>query len=359
MGTIYTGLSSSGKTFAQGGKLSGDDFYVPGLMDLSGYSLRRTEPDAAWDAFVESSEQGTIFSSSAFLRAAPGRPSLWYCLKNEEVKAAVALTETDDGRSCFHSGLLVYNGILFAPSDPNQGIAQIHSEQFRVTSCVIRDLAETYEALALAAHPSFGDLRAFLWHNFDKPGPKFEAAIRYTSLLALDPPGKADRLEDSVVYARCNKSRRQEIRNGIRQGVVTRLTNDHDLFTALYEKTFVAQGLTVPADELASIRAALANLDDAGALKMFVSSDAAGNPGSIAAFGVDSKRAYYLYGANDPEARSGPTGTSVLWEGFSALSESGVGEMDLEGVNSPRRGYFKLSFGGSITPYHILRLNPA
>ena len=47
-------------------------------------------------------------------------------------------------------------------------------------------------------------------------------------------------------------------------------------------------------------------LDDAGRLRMFISETSSGEVGSIAVFGMDMKRAYYLYGANDPAQRNNP-----------------------------------------------------
>ena len=72
----------------------------------------------------------------------------------------------------------------------------------------------------------------------------------------------------------------------------------------------------------------------------------------MAFFGWDNKRAYYIFGANDPAKRNGHTGTNVLWEAFYDLSKMGINEVDLEGINSPKRGWFKLSFGGNIRPYY-------
>jgi hypothetical protein len=39
------------------------------------------------------------------------------------------------------------------------------------------------------------------------------------------------------------------------------------------------------------------------------------------------------------------------------LALEGIAEVDLEGVNSPRRGWFKLSFGGALLPYYELHLD--
>ena len=81
--------------------------------------------------------------------------------------------------------------------------------------------------------------------------------------------------------------------------------------------------------------------------------------GSIAFFGIDHKRGYFLFGANDPEMRDEHTGTAVLWDSFCFLSQDGIFEIDLEGINSPTRGWFKLSFGGTISPYYHLSYSRA
>ncbi|NTW98733.1 MAG: GNAT family N-acetyltransferase, partial [Geobacteraceae bacterium] len=58
-----------------------------------------------------------------------------------------------------------------------------------------------------------------------------------------------------------------------------------------------------------------------------------------------------LFGASDPAQRDTPTGTAVLWDAFFHFAVMGLTEVDLEGVNSPKRGWFKLSFGGDLKPY--------
>jgi hypothetical protein len=331
------------------------DFYVEGLMDLSAYALQRTEPGPDWDQFVEASPQGTVFVQSEFLHASGLRPSLWYCLKNKQIMGAAALVESADGTDCVHTGLLVYSGILFKPADPKQNAAQISSEQFRITSAVIRGLTEKYGQVEMAVHHSFTDLRPFLWHNYDTDGPHFDASIRYTSLIDLK-GADGDTLQDNPVYLACNKSRRQDIRYALKAEIETTDGYQRELFETLYRQTFEAQGITVPEAELGAILSATDAMNASGRLRMYSAQTPGEDVGSIAVFGIDSKRAYYLYGANNPGLRSGYTGTAVLWSAFQSLAADGVNEIDLEGINSPKRGYFKLSFGGTITPYHILRL---
>ena len=74
----------------------------------------------------------------------------------------------------------------------------------------------------------------------------------------------------------------------------------------------------------------------------------------MACFALDHLRAYYLFGVNKPELRDYHTGTAVLWDAFYELNKDGINEVDLEGVNSPKRGWFKVSFGGELKPYYEL-----
>ncbi len=61
-------------------------------------------------------------------------------------------------------------------------------------------------------------------------------------------------------------------------------------------------------------------------------------------------------GASDPALRDSHCGSAVIWDAFVALARSGVAEVDMEGVNSPKRGWFKLSFGPHMQTYYELAL---
>lgn len=66
----------------------------------------------------------------------------------------------------------------------------------------------------------------------------------------------------------------------------------------------------------------------------------------------DNKRSYYLFGAKNNKIKNSWGGTLINWEAFKYIARyKSLGEIDLEGINSPNRGSFKLSFGGSIISY--------
>lgn len=45
-------------------------------------------------------------------------------------------------------------------------------------------------------------------------------------------------------------------------------------------------------------------------------------------------------------------GTNAVWQPMKLLSQQGVSSIDMEGVNSQKRGAFKLGFTASHTPYY-------
>jgi lipid II:glycine glycyltransferase (peptidoglycan interpeptide bridge formation enzyme) len=116
------------------------------------------------------------------------------------------------------------------------------------------------------------------------------------------------------------------------------------------------QGIDVSNEYLDDMRHIITALGKAGKARMFVSRTAKGEMGSMAVMALDQYRAYYLFGANDPALRDTHCGSAVSWDAFAALAESGVRLVDMEGVNSPRRGWFKLSFGAIMQTYYELAL---
>lgn len=325
-------------------------------MNSNNYTLRKTTTDDAWDSFVRSSPNGTLFSYGEYLKSIRAKIAVYYLLKSEEIKAAIAVVENEDQRATVLHDFIIYNGIMFAPPQSKQNRSSILSEQFRTLTEAVHALAATYGAVSLSLAPSIIDIRPFLWHNYGTDKPKFASDIRYTSQVNISDFRTARTLEDISIYHEASYSRRQEIRYAIRDGVVTKADFDARQFVDFYVKTMSRQDIQVDNKYAAELETLITNLYDKNLGKMFVSYTASGDAGSMAFYGFDNKRAYYLFGANEPSLRDSHTGTAILWDSFYSLSREGIEEVDLEGVNSPHRGWFKLSFGGNIIPYYQLAL---
>jgi hypothetical protein len=333
-------------------------FYAPGYMDLSRYRLERTEAGSDWDRLVEESPDGTIFSLSAFLEEMPAKPALWQCRKGNQVTGIVALAECPDTpEHTMHVPHFIHNGIMtLAPASEQNHVQQL-SEQFRTVAASFSMLSSTYRTLCFTTSPAFADMRPILWHNFGTTAPKPELELRYTSHVTLHHVPDSDALEKSPLYRQCNKSRRQAVRYALDAGITISETSDIEIFLDLYQRTFQRQGIDLDTNEILFLRKLCARLERSKRLRVFVASTQDGKPGSVAVFGVDTKRAYYLYGANEPDLRTDHCGTMALFHAMHVFGQEGIPSVDLEGVNSPRRGYFKLSFGGGLSPYFRVRLS--
>ena len=147
-------------------------------------------------------------------------------------------------------------------------------------------------------------------------------------------------------------SRRQQIRYAKRDMVVTEEFSNVDLFIDFYRQTMTRQKEEPALAKLDRMSGLVEGVLRADQAKMFVSKTEEGIVGSVAVYAYDQHRAYYLFGASDPALRNSPLGTAVLWNAFYHLAVMGLPEIDLEGVNSPKRGWFKLSFGGELKPYY-------
>jgi len=313
--------------------------------------MEETELDDVWDDFVRRSPNGTGMLLSAYLKAVAVNKKAYYCYKSKELMGAVLLPVSDDGRRAIEHDFIIYSALIYRDF-PFLNRSQQCSEQFKIQTCAAEFLMNTFEGICFSLHPSIVDIRAFLWVNYGSDLTQYESNIRYTSTVDISTFTSASKYEDLPIYQQASVARRQEIRYALKEGVVTEETIEIDRFVDYYARTMKRQGIEPEAKVLEEMSALLSALFQSGMLLMIASSNNHGMVGSMAAFLVDNKRAYYLFGANDPEMRNQHTGTAVLWDAFYILAGRGCNEVDLEGVNSPARGWFKLSFGGVIVPYY-------
>jgi len=312
------------------------------------FSFKKVQADGVWDDFIRKSAQGTIFSESLYLNSIGARYSCYFVYNKNELRAAVAITESEDPSISELDDFIIYNGLIYGRPTTGKNQAQQISEKFRINEFVAEEMAKIYQKLEVSLHPNVTDIRPFLWVNYGEPLPKYQANVRYTSYL------KIDNIRSEKAFASASSARRQEIRYARRDNIRTSEESDASKFCDLYAMTMERQGRDVPIDRMEKMKRLIVTLRGAGRGKVYAARTAEEEIGSMAFFVWDHQRAYYLFGANDPAMRSQHTGTAVLWDAFHDLSEHGVREVDLEGVNSPRRGWFKLSFGGNLLPYYEL-----
>jgi len=309
------------------------------------YTLEQTDLDEHWDQLVAASPDGTIFCTSVYLSALDVTAEVYVVRKGQEPVALVLLASHD---------FVIYSGVMHIPQQ-KKNRSQLYSDRYRINEFVAEELPARYATVEFQLPPSEVDIRAYQWYRYGEEAPKYAIDVRYTSVIDITGFRETDVLEETPLFAETSVSRKQEIRYARRAGVTTEERFDPDAFTQLYARVFNRQSLTVDETARREMHALLTALETAGKGRMFAAYTAEGALGSMAYFAVDEKRAYYLFGANDPEYRRQHVGSAVIWEALPVLARAGIDEVDLEGINSPHRGWFKLSFGGDIRPYYRVR----
>jgi len=322
-------------------------------MSTQKYHLKRCELDLSWDKLVKNSPNGTPFISTGYLNALIANIHAYYCFKGDEIMAGVLLIVSNDGKEVIGHDLVIYDGLFYRDlSHLNQ--AQYHSEQFAIQTFISELLPTLYHKISLRLHPSITDIRPILWVNYGKELPKYQLYLRYTSYLTIDDFKPTDELKSITTYNQASVARRQEIRYARKKEVHTSLSDNIDLFIHFYQKTLLRQDIVLNEFFYQETKQLVSSLLNNKQAHLVQSINKAGDVGSMAVFLLGENTAYYLFGANDPDMRNQHTGTAVIWEHLFTLQQQGITCVDLEGINSPQRGWFKLSFGGTITPYYQL-----
>ena len=147
------------------------------------YHLEITELNAKWDNLIANSPDGTIFTNSVYLMSIQKQVRVFYCKKKQEIKAGVVLVVSDDILDSVKHDLVIYSGLIFAPSRPEKNRHQVISENFRIATFIANNLADQYNKLFFNLPPTIKDIRPFIWHNYGTDSPKYNTEVRYTSFV--------------------------------------------------------------------------------------------------------------------------------------------------------------------------------
>ncbi len=303
---------------------------------------------SAWDALVNESPQGHVFSSRAFLDSL-GATYICYAVTSPqgEVLAGAAIMQCGNQMARAPFAFTPHQGILFAKCISSLGQQKRLTAEFRITTFFIESLLNSFSNFSMALSPNFKDLRPFQWHNYGKNElPQFEIRQRYTGYVSLFD------FEIESYLATVRNVRRQEYR---KTRAVIEPSHDLESFLRLYLLTFERQGIAIDGQTLSLVESicSKALVDGYGHLSC---AQVDGQVASMAFFVTDTKCAYYLFGANDPELRDANASSKLLIDNIAFFAARGLKRFDFVGVNSPQRGDFKLSFNAELVPYQEVHL---
>lgn len=303
------------------------------------------EDRSAWDAFVATSPQRSVFVFTRVLDSLMTTYDLVTCREGGEIVAGAVIVHSGDGSPLRKPQQFTqYQGLILADSAGMKRHSAI-THELAVVEYFLARLTERFPQCCLCQSWRFHDLRPFQWHNYHAPERgMFKLDLRYTGIVDLKSYGS---FGDYLAAVRT--VRRQEFGKAA-QALALQEGGDIEVFIGLYRKTFERQDIQVSAHEIEQVRSLVTRAVEGGYGKLWFAL-LGGVPIAAAVFVYDDRTGYYLFGAADPAQRKTSAGAFVLLRLIKDAFEQGLAEVDLVGVNSPNRGDFKISFNAEIRPH--------
>jgi hypothetical protein len=286
----------------------------------------------AWDAFVESSDNGTIFHTSRWLAAVAGEFTIHACFAGAKLVAGmpVARHRRDGVRTVFQPPLTPYLGIVWSPQS-NKNVAR-RSLAKEVALALAAAVLRGHDSVTINFSPEWDDLHGFMWAGFS-------TAVRYTYMLPL--------ADLKAVWEEMDGRRRNDIRRAEKEGVIVRQTDDHEAVLRLVGTTFTRQGMTPGFFNAARKIHAVAET-----AQFFAYQPGDDTPVAAVYLVWDRRRAYYLLGGYDEKRAHGGAHALAMWRAIEFAAHRGVQQFDFEGSQIPQVEKYFRKFGGKLTPYY-------
>ena len=270
-------------------------------------------------------------------------------MEGTEIQGAVFILFSKKGEPLIAPyGPAMYQGILLNGNFKDQLSHKKTTHEFRVTEKLIAELSTHYRTISFSLHYTYVDIRPFQWFNYHSPEKGlFSISVNYTGILDVSRFASFEEYLSSI-----RSVRRYEYKRAIKSGLKIELSQDIQILDALHEITFKRQNIQRTTQQIEFLQFITKMALSEGFGELLICRTSEGVPIAATLFLFDSKSAYYLYGANNPEYRSCFGGTLLILENIRRCFDRGVKLVDFVGINSPNRGDFKISFNAVPVPYY-------
>lgn len=305
------------------------------------YNLQQAT-SSEWNEFHSESAQESAFTTSDFLESFGYKLTFFFVSKGQEKVAGLpALTagETIIIPPFSIDAGIHYSRLIELKEHTKNGIMH------KVNEILAEELFSKFKKVSFNNHFTVLDVRAFDWFNYPNHSSLGGYSIRvlYTSHLNLKMG--LDRNSYSQL-------RRRDLKTAAVSGISVEASNNIEELNRLHNLTFLRQGIERSPHEEQILKNITSNTIKSGKGKLYICKRDKIGVSAIFCL-VHKEKAYYLFGANDPEFRE--TGAATFCMDFAIqdlIYNNKIQLFDFVGVNSPNRGAFKLSFGGSVVPYY-------
>ena len=316
------------------------------------YKIVEANSDLEWDNFLLKTENQNIYSSSEFINNNLIPSKKYFIKKKDEIFASFHLFIKE---KIIVTGERIYSPLNYKFFE-KQNQSSIKYKKFEIVNIYANYIKDNFKSGDICLDFNTNDLRAFYWINFDEKKEIFSTKIvRYTSTLNIKNSANFKKYSDitsDILYKNFSRSLKQQITKSIDENFLFKEEFDPIFFEKTVKSTFKNQGKN-PDLNFDKIKPIYDQLFNKKKLVMFISLKNETKL-SFCIFGIIGNNAVYLNGGRVENTNDDSSLTYNLTMSLSALKKKGVVTVDLEGVNSPKRGFWKLGFGGDIRPYYHL-----
>ena len=284
-----------------------------------------------WNAFVDSSAQGSIFCKTWYLNILNADYDIYCLYDNNKIKAGFAYTRDVLG---FRSNPLFvkYLGVLLEPID-----GSLISRRFKEESLTeqILSLLSKNKQFNYTFHPNYPNWLPFYWKGYRQQ-------TRYTYILNLSKGWEQ-------IWASVKNTVRTDYRKAEKNGIEIREISPDD-FYSIYKKTFQRQGGNPPLG-FARFLNICNKLIKINAVKLIASVNSDNEFLAAAGILIEKKATYLIWCGYDHTKCVGGEQTYAILNAIRSVI--GISEIfDFEGSMIKGIAKYYSSFGGDLTTYH-------
>ena len=313
-------------------------------------SIEECVNDEKWDKFILSTENKNFYSISDLINSSKFQYKKILIKKSDEIVGSFHFYHN---QKSIINGDCIYSPINYKLFDDSTTGSQIY-KKFDITNCFIDFIIKDFNMGEFTLDTQTNDLRPFYWYNFDKKKEIFTTkSVRYTSAVSLDNlNNQTQNFQESPVFKNFSRSIKQQYIKSLKENFFVRDEFDTSLAKKIILNTYKRQNIEINYD-LDQTLELYQKLERKKLIKMIICSKNSVDI-SFVIFSTIGDKSIYLHGGRLNDENQDSSLTYNIIQSFNLLKKININYVDLEGVNSPKRGFWKIGFGGELKPYFNL-----
>lgn len=311
--------------------------------------------DKEWNDFITKTENKNIFSTSEFIDYSSCSKKKIFIKKNEEI---VGSFHINFKKKKIFKGDTIYSPLNFKKFEKKNKSSDFY-KKFNIIDTFINFITKNFKNGNFTLDYHVQDLRPFYWYNFEKKRKIFKVEdTKYTSVININENFKnpdINELLKSDLFKDFSRSIKQQLKSPLNKNFIFEENFDLNSAFEILEKTFKRQKKKVDFD-VNKLKKIYLDLYNKKQLKIFFTKEN-NEKVSFTIFSKINNKSIYLNGGRLKNFNSDYSLTFNLALSLMKLRIEGINTIDLEGINSPKRGFWKLGFGGDLLPYYNISMN--